>query len=421
MAAKDQPILSELSGAPLGDVIRAVAVAVADGQFQLDQASMRAAEFMSGHVLRRDETGQPLAHADPPTFDTLVEFGYRYDENGDAHPNRLSLMELGFVPTFYQFVDTVIDVKLTLRLQRQSIEADAVSEVWNSPDQPRSEIGGRAPGSRSKTLITATTVDARYASSYNFRADMTSRVSTKLVPIPPPAALEQRIFQQLERQTANEAIRQRVQGLRESRSLKKCPLTTERLEGGYCEGPKNFLPPTHLPHGFTVEAWVAPDAGSGPKVDGYVDAGLHSEILRKGWLMGLFDGKFGFALVTEGTPTETRVVAADEPISPGVWKHLAGVYDGSVLRFYLNGRLCDGSRLAKGPILYSTKAVLTIGALRTDGHLQPVAARIDEVRVWDRPRSASEIKRDMEFRLNGNEPGLVAYWSRDKGFLKPVS
>ena len=36
----------ELNGAPLADVIHAVAMAVADGQFHMDQASLRAAEFM---------------------------------------------------------------------------------------------------------------------------------------------------------------------------------------------------------------------------------------------------------------------------------------------------------------------------------------------------------------------------------------
>src|SRR5574337_1855224 len=189
----------ELSGAPLADLIHAVALAVADGQFQMDKASLRAAEFMSGRMPLRDlDSGQLLTpegqSSDVPTLvDTRVQFGYLYDDQGQRQTNRLSMMELGFVPTFYQFVDTVIDVKLTLRLHKQSTDSGS------RPGTPAADQGaggagaGRSPQPKTETVITTAPVDARYSSSYNFSAEMTSRVKTKLVPVPPPAILEERI------------------------------------------------------------------------------------------------------------------------------------------------------------------------------------------------------------------------------------
>lgn len=182
----------ELSGAPLADLIHTVALAVADGQFQMDKTSLRAAEFMSGQMPLRDlDSGQfltPEGHSsDIPTLvDTRVLFGYRYDDQGQRQANRLSMMELGFVPTFYQFVDTVIDMKLTLRLHRQSADSGALQGTPTTDQRAGGNAAGRSRQAKTKTVITTSPVDARYSSSYDFSAEMTSRVKTKLVPVPPP-------------------------------------------------------------------------------------------------------------------------------------------------------------------------------------------------------------------------------------------
>ena len=39
---------------------------------------------------------------------------------------------------------------------------------------------------------------------------------------------------------------------------------------------------------------------------------------------------------------------------------------------------------------------------------------IDEIRLWNRPRSQSELKNDRHVRLTGLEPGLVGYWRFDE-------
>jgi hypothetical protein len=81
-------------------------------------------------------------------------------------PERVSMMELGFIPNFYQFVDTVIDMKLTLRINKH-------------------EDG--------RFRITASSVDAAYAAGYNYNLNLASSVKTKIVPIPPPVMMEERL------------------------------------------------------------------------------------------------------------------------------------------------------------------------------------------------------------------------------------
>ena len=42
--------------------------------------------------------------------------------------------------------------------------------------------------------------------------------------------------------------------------------------------------------------------------------------------------------------------------------------------------------------------------------INPFAGEVREFRVWNRARTAAEIKRDMNRVLYGNEPGLLAHW-----------
>jgi len=44
-------------------------------------------------------------------------------------------------------------------------------------------------------MITVAPVDASYLSSYSFSAEMATTIKTKIVPIPPPVALEERVRQ----------------------------------------------------------------------------------------------------------------------------------------------------------------------------------------------------------------------------------
>lgn len=62
-----------------------------------------------------------------------------------------------------------------------------------------------------------------------------------------------------------------------------------------------------------------------------------------------------------------------------------------------------------------SRAALTIGVPPWDPTNFQFDGTIDEIRVWKEVRQAKDIKANMYFRLQGNEPGLLAYWRFDEG------
>lgn len=253
----------DLLNVPMGDMIRDMAFAIADSQFQLDQSGMRTAEMMGGLQSVFDDEGNQ-------TFDdSRIFFGYEYmsvqaalayaifddsltgalDEDSiklktvvleliaeldglsDAQrsairdaavpgadplsvpdgirstiiriPTRLSMMELGFTPTFYQFVDTIIEVKIAIKMSRTREFSRTTSNASSARDSStsrsrrggiRSIFSGRSGSNyRRSNQVETTQVDATYAAKYSYSAEGASLLRTKLVPIPPPAILEERI------------------------------------------------------------------------------------------------------------------------------------------------------------------------------------------------------------------------------------
>ncbi len=169
----------ELLNVPMGDMIRQMAFAIADAQIQLDESSLRVAELMSGKRVVRDANGDVVmtgTPAAPQTVDTRVQFA---GEN-------LSMMELGFTPTFYQFIDTIIEVKIAIKISREVTS----SRAWKGESKTSTLRFGSSGISYS---VTTTPVDASYTAKYNYTAEGSSLLRTKLVPVPPPPILEERI------------------------------------------------------------------------------------------------------------------------------------------------------------------------------------------------------------------------------------
>lgn len=220
----------ELLNVPMGDMIRQMAFAIAEGQYQLDENSINVAEMMGGLTTVYDEEGNVAFD------DSRVFFGYEYmsmkeanafavvddaltgtigddvlklsdilekipdfDSNSDTEirvPTRLSMLELGFSPVFYQFVDTIIEVKIAIRITRtreySRTRSLKVTDRSNSYRRKRS-FWGTKRSSSNRSQVATSQVDATYASKYSYTAEGASLLRTKLSPVPPPAMLEERI------------------------------------------------------------------------------------------------------------------------------------------------------------------------------------------------------------------------------------
>lgn len=245
----------ELLNVPMGDMIHQMAEAIAEGQYKLDENSINVAEMMGGLTTVYDEEGKVSFD------DSRVFFGYEYmslkeaqafaladdaitgtmgndviklsdmigqidekwkedlskmtaeekallpdQENPEIRvPTRLSMMELGFTPTFYQFVDTIIEVKIAIKITRTRSytkkRSNANTDKSNSYRRKRS-FWGTSKSSGSSSNVSTSQVDATYSSKYSYTAEGASLLRTKLSTVPPPAILEERIRGLMENEAA---------------------------------------------------------------------------------------------------------------------------------------------------------------------------------------------------------------------------
>lgn len=100
------------------------------------------------------------------------------------------------------------------------------------------------------------------------------------------------------------------------------------------------------------------------------------------------------------------------------WTHIAGVIDSrkDYMKLFVDG-INVGNRHYNGQNSFvSCRLPLRIGVTHIPDQVQDTSfiGQIDEVRVWNIPRTEKEIRADMNKQLNGDEPGLVGYWRFDR-------
>lgn len=100
------------------------------------------------------------------------------------------------------------------------------------------------------------------------------------------------------------------------------------------------------------------------------------------------------------------------------WTHIAGVIDSKKdsMKVFVDG-INVGNRHFNGQVGFvGCQLPLRIGVTHIKEQVQDTSfiGQIDEVRVWNIPRTEAEIRADMNKRLNGDEPSLVGYWKFDE-------
>jgi hypothetical protein len=153
---------------------------------------------------------------------------------------------------------------------------------------------------------------------------------------------------------------------------------------------------------FTVETWVKTTRSqvNGRLITKSVDGQQnYSLLINSGYPQIRFDNDFTFKFA-QGTTS----------IIDGNWHHLAGVYDkaAGTLKLYVDGNLAATNSTAMGFPVTGTEP-LSIGRF-SDQFGNYYKASLDEVRVWNIARTASQIKANMSKKLGGSETGLVLYY-----------
>lgn len=160
----------------------------------------------------------------------------------------------------------------------------------------------------------------------------------------------------------------------------------------YIAGPNNAL--INISGSFTLEAWVNPVNSTLP---------TFQMILQKrnggnpvGYSLYLNNGK-----VAIRTNAVTRLIGKTV-LSNNVWTHIAGTYNSGTGAFgvYINGALDTSTIIGGAPPVASTDS-LFIG----EGFNSPFTGVMDEVRIWNRALSSTEVSQYRRTSL-GTDGGV---------------
>lgn len=157
----------QLLNVPFDEMIYSLANAIAEAQANLDANSIEILRIMG------DKEAAPVSLP----MVAVGEDGTLRDVDMET-----SMIGAGFQPTFYQFAETIIEVKMAI-----TISDEQTLEKKTSGKETSISYG------RGRISIRSTPVDATYTNKYNFTQEGTSTIRTRLVPVPPNAIIERQI------------------------------------------------------------------------------------------------------------------------------------------------------------------------------------------------------------------------------------
>ena len=163
----------------------------------------------------------------------------------------------------------------------------------------------------------------------------------------------------------------------------------------------------NLTSSMTVELWIKPSRDMGV-------LGGWDRLVHKNYQTGYFFGGSGGninALSIVLNNNQLVMVTPNNTVVVGEWQHIAFVVDdlANMAYIYRNGNLVS-SQSWTGTIPGNPSSPLTLSQSS-----EPFGGAMDDVRIWNTVRSQNDIRNNMNVELNGNEAGLVAYYTFNQG------
>lgn len=140
----------ELLNSPFPEMVKKLALAISDGQTALDRNSTEVAAFMAK---------------------TKINLPSISDPDNDSSNKDFPLIALGFFPQFYQFQESLIEVKMAISMATSTDLSVGASFK-----------AGWGPFSAS--------VNASYSQKYSYNVEGSSLLRVRMVPVPPPTILQ---------------------------------------------------------------------------------------------------------------------------------------------------------------------------------------------------------------------------------------
>jgi len=169
---------------------------------------------------------------------------------------------------------------------------------------------------------------------------------------------------------------------------------------------------------FTIEAWIklAPHGSSvGTLFIKNTSPGTNHDYTDEFCLR--VDGSDNlWFIVGSTTAWAWNYAESAAPVTESAWQHVAAVSSGTTITLYINGSSSGTGSTAGYPRWSSTpSAHLFMGTGKYSSLGSYFTGTIAEVRCWNVARTQADIQATMHTPLQGNEPGLMAYYPMGAG------
>ncbi|MGI9212419.1 MAG: LamG-like jellyroll fold domain-containing protein [Methylococcaceae bacterium] len=144
---------------------------------------------------------------------------------------------------------------------------------------------------------------------------------------------------------------------------------------------------------LTMEAWVYPKSNQKQQPLLLNENGIYP-------VYSLYSSGYRYLPLTRVETRNSNLLSGTAALPIYQWSHLASTYDGFNLRLYLNGR--EQSNKSLSGVLATSDGSLRIGANPNGGEW--FSGLIDEVRIYNRALSASDIQKDMSTSVISTNP-----------------
>jgi hypothetical protein len=173
----------ELLDIPFADMVRNLAVAIAEGQLALDRSSIETLRFLIENeievVPEVTEIIEPVQRNVTVGGETIPITGVNIRASG-ATSVPFNLLQAGLQPTFYQFTEAQLEVKLSISIKRT--------------EEPKKGEGTAIPVKGFTTMRAfVSPVNYRTANTYSYTAEGSSVLRATIKPVPPPTRITPRI------------------------------------------------------------------------------------------------------------------------------------------------------------------------------------------------------------------------------------
>ncbi len=182
----------ELLNVPFPEMVRSLSLAIADGQLALDMNSVQVA--------------QELANTEIDANSIVIAIEETVDEDGNVtetdyilNDTPISLLAFGLEPRFYEFTETIIEVKITISIRHERAFNTKLESSFKIQNKTTLDFKYRTPwwsnllfGKASANVTSTTTTafatsfNASYSNKYSYSAQGTSLLRTTIKPVPAP-------------------------------------------------------------------------------------------------------------------------------------------------------------------------------------------------------------------------------------------